>query len=102
MRGQRVLDELVGRPIPAVINQKGRSKKLLAKRNELLLSRFYYYGHYKHLLLPEIIKQLETEFFLAPDTIANVVQENAALIQSLRERGLLLYSFRAKWPYLRW
>ena len=102
MRGQRLFDNLIQESVADDSAQKGRSKLLVEKRNELLLSRYYYYGYYKNLLYVQILKFLEAEFFIAPDTIANIIQENTDFLQKLRKKELVLYSFRSRWPHLKW
>jgi hypothetical protein len=102
MRGQKVFKELVGAQSLGAPAQKGRNNKLVAKRNECLAARYYYYAFYRNMCYEEIIRQLVSEFFLAPNTIVNIIQDHTDVIRSLREKALVKYSFQTKWPHLKW
>ena len=102
MRGQRIFNELIkghglGSPI-----QKGRSNKLVNRRNECLLARYYYHGYYKNLCYEEILRQLVTEFFLSPRTVANIILDHSEQLQALKQRAHVMYYFQSRWPHMRW
>jgi len=102
MLGQRLFKELtedrrLGKPAP-----KGRNNKLVYRRNECLLARYFYYAHFKKLCYEDILRTLIAEFFLSPKTIANIVQNNTEQLLNLKERALVMYYFQNNWPHLKW
>ena len=102
MRGQMIFKGLIkdrglGSPI-----QKGRSNKLVNRRNECLIARYYYYGYFKSMCYEEILRQLVAEFFLSPSTIANIIQSNSEQLQALKQRAQVMYYFQNHWPHLKW
>jgi hypothetical protein len=102
MRGQRLFKEIIkgdGLGAPA---QKGRNNRLLEKRNKCLLARYYYYGYFKNFCYEEIIRELVNEFFLSPNTIAAIVQQNVEQLHAMRKHTLVVYSFQNRWPHLKW
>lgn len=102
MKGKKIFNEFVKDPELKEIIGRGRSRKLVERRNELLLSRYYYYGSYKGLLYDQTLKLLERELFIRAHTIANIISDNIPYLQALRERRLVLYSFRQRWPHIKW
>ncbi len=102
MRGQMVYKDIIknsglGTPI-----QKGRNNKLVTRRNECLLARYYYHGYCKNMCYEEVLRQLVAEFFLSPNTIANIILENTEHLQSLKQRAHLMYYFQNHWPHIKW
>ena len=102
MRGQRVFNELIKEKSLNAAPRKGRNDKLLTRRNECLLARYFFYGFYKNMCYEEILRQLVGEFFLSPNTIAQIVQNNTELLQGIKQRGAVMYYFQNKWPHLKW
>jgi hypothetical protein len=102
MRGQRIFNEIIKGHSLNTTATKGRNNKLLAKRNECLLARYYYYGHFKNKCYEEILRLLMTEFFLSPGTIINIIQSNTEELQTIRQRVMALYYFQNHWPHLKW
>ena len=102
MRGQKTFKEFIkeqGLGAPAA---KGRSNKLILKRNECLLARYYYYGYFKNMCYEEIIRQLLGEFYLSPNSIARIIQSNTDHLRAIRQKALVLYYFQNRWPHLKW
>jgi hypothetical protein len=102
MRGQRVFKEIIKEPGLGSPIVKGRNNKLVHRRNECLLARYYYYGFFKSMCYEETIRQLVSEFFLSPATIAHIIQDNTEHILSLKQRGMVVYYFQNHWPHLKW
>jgi hypothetical protein len=102
MRGQKVFKEIIKEPGLGAPTPKGRSNKLILRRNDCLLARYYYYGYFKNLCYEEIIRQLVAEFFLSPQTIAHIVQDHSEHLQALKQRAFVLYYFQNHWPHLKW
>src|SRR3954462_2942437 len=102
MRGQRIYNEIIkGHGLGAVV-PKGRNNKLIEKRNECLLARYYYYGHFKNKCYEEILNLLMTEFYLSPNTIANIIQNNTDQLHAIRQRAMVMYYFQNHWPHYKW
>jgi len=94
MRGQRSFKEIIREPGLGASVPKGRSNKLINRRNECLLERYYYYGSFKHQCYEEILRQLVSEFFLSPSTIATIIQTHTEELQVIKHRAQVLYYFR--------
>ncbi len=102
MRGQRIYNEIIKGDKPCIVKRKGRNDKLVNKRNECLLARYVYFGLKKDICYEEIIRTLVSEFFLSPNTIVHILQDNTDLLQTVRQRAHVTYYFQHKWPHLRW
>jgi len=102
MRGQRIFNEMVKGPGLNPTVTKGRNNQLLTKRNECLLARYYYYGHFKNKCYEDIVGLLTAEFFLSPGTIVHIIQSNTEQLQAIRQRVMALYYFQSHWPHLKW
>lgn len=56
---------------------KGRNKELIAKRNEALLRRYYYWTEVQRLRFDDALKILsEQEFFISEERIMAIIREN--------------------------
>lgn len=82
--------------------QKGRSNRLIAKRNECLIARYYYYGYFKNVCYEEVIRLLAGEFFLSPNRIAAIIQANADMVQAVKQKAMIMHYFQSHWPHLKW
>lgn len=102
MRGQSHFEEHTKEPGLGIRPRKGRSDRLVARRNECLLARYYYYGYFKNMCYEETIRQLVIEFYLSPNTIAHIVLHNRAYLQSLKQKGVVPYYFQNHWPHMKW
>jgi hypothetical protein len=55
---------------------RGRDKKLIEKRNEALLRRYYYWTEVQRLRFDDALKVLsEKEFFISEDRITSIVRD---------------------------
>ncbi|MGM9774476.1 MAG: transposase [Candidatus Egerieousia sp.] len=56
------------------MKNKGRSSRLISKRNVALASRFYYWTEVKRLRFDDAIRQLsENEFFISESRIIKII-----------------------------
>jgi hypothetical protein len=102
MRGQRIFNDIIkGRGLNGTVT-KGRNNRLVAKRNECLVARYYYYGHFKNKCYEEILRLLVAEFFLSPGTIANIIQNNTEQLQAIKQNAMVMFYFQNHWPHLKW
>jgi len=69
MKGQRALfDNLI--PVETREFKKGRSARLISRRDEFLMVRYFYYLEVKRLRYDDILKVLsEDEFFIETKTV---------------------------------
>lgn len=92
--------------------EKGRSKELIAKRNECLVHRYWYYGNYPvkldnkvegKLSYLSILAILQEEFFINSEfTIPQVLNECYDMLDELRTKKPSKDYFKKKWPHLVW
>ena len=102
MRGQKTFDIIIREAGLGPQGRKGRNDKLVNRRNECLLARYFFYGHYKNMCYEDIVRVLTGEFFLSPNTIIPIIQGNADQLQLIKQRGLVKFYFQNKWPHLKW
>ena len=63
---------------------KGRDSELIARRNEELLRRYYYWTEIKRLRFDDTFHQLSTrEFFISEERIRTIVNQNYEFLQEL-------------------
>lgn len=104
MRGQAIFHSLFAEHLPQPIKQegKGRNDLMNARRNELLVHRYLYYGikmPYAHGL---VIKTLSEEFFLCERRITDIIGEMQTLLRALRHEMPSSNELRKRWPHLVW
>lgn len=87
---------------PATTERKGRGEDYIIQRNKLLLSRYYYYGHFTDKRFPVILNCLSREFQLAERTIQNILQTETAILKELRNNKPDLAYFKRKFPWFAW
>lgn len=104
MRGQATFQSLFPDQQPDLPKEpgKGRNPERDAKRNELLLARYYYYGTFTDNRYGWIIAKLADEFFLAERRIADIVAGNVDGLKALRQSPPTLKDLRRRWPHLHW
>lgn len=75
------------RPIGAApaANRAARTERL-AKRNEALVARYYYYSEVKGLKAEVTIRELSQDFFLSEFTVWRLLEQNMQLIDSMIKR----------------
>jgi hypothetical protein len=88
----------------AIKAEKGRSKDLIAKRNELLVDRYFFYLKNFHFRYDHIITLLSDEFFLSEVTIPKILMmaDNQLYLRRLKMEVPPVKSFKEKWPHLIW
>ena len=82
--------------------KKGRSNKLLEKRNECLAARYHYYNQFTDKRYVAIMQHLSDEFFLSPSTIQDLLQALADQLHELKETNPRKAYFENRWPQLVW
>ncbi|MES2701816.1 MAG: hypothetical protein V4649_04210 [Bacteroidota bacterium] len=102
MRGQRIFDEIIKGPGIGNTLRRGRNNSLLHKRNECMLARYYYWGTHKNKTYEDILRQLMTEFYLSPATIATLIQNNSEQLVVMKQKAPSIYFMQMRWPHLKW
>lgn len=102
MRGAKFFNEQIKDDGLVKAARKGRSDRLVAKRNECLVARSFYYGYYKNKVYDEMLQLLEAEFFLSKVTISQILQAHSEQIVKLKEKKRSLFFFQSRWEHLRW
>jgi hypothetical protein len=105
LRGQRNFTSLFPIETPNVLEipeRKGRSELLLLKRNELLVSRHYYYGKIYRYHYDDLMKVLSDELFLTIRTIQDILQKNNDLLRHVYSSNPDVQVFRDKFPQYVW
>lgn len=104
MRGQQVLFEQVFTSAPELtVSKQGRSEELHARRNEMLVDRFYYYGKFTDKRYEGILETLRDEFCIEKFTIQERIHECYDQLLMLKQKtDLSAKYFKEKWPHLVW
>lgn len=78
---------------------KGRSPKLIQRRNEYLIKRYYYWYELRRLRIDDVLDVLQNdEIFLDADYILTIIRNNSHLLKELKtvrpkESTLMSYRF---------
>lgn len=104
MRGAlKLFEDIVD--APALIlsaPRQGRSADLHTRRNACLVDRYHYYVHFTDKRYTSILSILSREFFLAPFTIQERLNENYDSILKLKAEKPSKAHFAKRWPHLNW
>lgn len=87
---------------PAKAARRGRSEMLHAKRNELLIHRYYYHIKIKNSQYLNTLSTLEDELFISQRTIVDTVALNVAILKELNVGKPDAGYFKKKYPHLVW
>lgn len=82
--------------------QKGRSRNLVALRNQCLIARYYYYGAFTDKRYDIIVELIAAEFFLSVQTIPGILKTNTAELRALKTKQPPLSYFQQRWPHIKW
>lgn len=105
--------DVFDQPVALTVEKsQGRSKELIAKRNDCLIDRYFYYGNFVvslhgkiegKLNYPSILLLLQEEFFINSEfTIPQVIDECYDRLIELRNQKPAKEFFKKKWPHLVW
>jgi len=91
---------------PETIQEKeksiGRNPELIAKRNDHLLYRNFYYMAYGDKRWEAIRKLLSDEFYLAETTVFEIVMDNAARKKEIIRESPTIQKLRDMYPAMKW
>jgi hypothetical protein len=81
---------------------KGRSKILIQNRNNLLLTRYWFYAFFTQNRFDIIIKILSFEFKIAERRVADVIQEDSKIVEALKKKRPTLKQLNMMYPFMVW
>lgn len=81
---------------------KGRSATKIELRNELLLHRYYFYGRFTPFRYDLVLQHLESEFFLEPRTIQDIITASVLRIRAIKQSAPTVKELRARWSWMDW
>jgi hypothetical protein len=88
---------------PAAPARKGRSADEIERRNEFLITRYYYWRMTeKKWAWEEYLEQLRLETFLSPITIAEIINDNQRIAASIKNQPPSITQLQKKWPHINW
>lgn len=103
MRGQQLFQDLFELPKEPITGPgKGRNGELDEQRNDLLLHRYYFYGHFTDLRYHKIMRRMNREFFLSERRLLDVIQAHTAKLHDIRQCQPSLMDLQRKWPHFIW
>lgn len=87
-----------------VINntKKGRNERLIQKRNQQLVARFYFYSTLMSLKFSSVLELLEDEFFLSQARITDLLAENSNLITNIELQQITINELKDSYPAMNW
>jgi hypothetical protein len=107
-RGSRSLfQELFPQDVEVSVlpKKKSRNADLHRRRNELILTRFYYYSNLAKIERRSytwVQSKMEEETFLCEATIFNIINNDKAIVRKLRDANISTEELRLKYPWLVW
>jgi len=102
MRGKQVFKEMGKNDRLGQDWRKGRDTKLLEKRNECLIARYYYYRNFTDKRYEVIIDLLVDEFWLTRLTLPQIISKYTSELRKLTDLRPDKTYFTNKWPHLKW
>lgn len=82
--------------------RKGRSEELLARRDEKLATRFYFYAHLKGLNYETTISSLVEEFDVCERVVIDRLKANQEILDELFAEKPNTTKLRRKIPHFVW
>ena len=86
----------------------GRDPELIAKRDELILCRFYYKSKVQRKIYDDVLLELRTEFFLSKVMLQKIIQAKAEIALLIKKEYSSLPAlsikkeFQKKIPFIVW
>lgn len=87
---------------------KGRDAELIAKRDILLLFRFYYKSKVQRKIYDDVLTELEDEVFLSKVMLQKIIQSKAEIALLIKKQYSSLAApsikreFQKKFPFIIW
>jgi len=81
---------------------KGRSARLIADRDELLLHRFYWYMRNPRNAYDWVVRQVGKEFALSETTVSTILTQKHGQLAAVRDAKPTVETMRTQWPWMSW
>lgn len=82
--------------------RRGRSEMLILQRNELLISRYYFYAKMQGYQYQASLDIVGAELFLTERTVVDIIQKNRDLLKHINSSKPEVKVFKAKFPFMVW
>lgn len=70
-----------------MVIMKGRSSRLIQRRNEYLIKRYYFWYELQRLRFEDVIERLsENEVFLEEEYILRLIRDNSHLLKEIKQK----------------
>jgi len=100
MRGQKVLTRIFQDTKESEQSHRRRNYDLLARRNEAICYRYYYYIKLHRRQYVDTLSHLENEFFISKKTIISILTQNVEFLKTLQ--GVSIQNLRKRYPFFVW
>lgn len=81
---------------------KGRSLRLIEKRNRKLAVRFYWYSSVLNLKFSKCLEELENEFDISQSRICDLLTETGDLLSTLEQNKTSVKQLQQLYPFMAW
>lgn len=82
--------------------RKGRSESRILRRDEKIISRFYYYAEIQKLNYGTVISKLSEEFDVDERIIISRLKERSKILDQIYAEKPATSTLRKKFPYYSW
>ena len=93
---------IFAKTLTVMIIKKGRNEKLIAKRNQKLVCRFYFYSNLMCLNFSKCLELLEDELDLSQSRITDLLAQHSDLITHLERANTTLADLKNAYPFMSW
>lgn len=106
-RGGNFFNEMAEESKPAKAAKKrgegrGRSPELIARRNDKVFCRYYYFSRIIKLKYELVLEALISDFDLTESTLIQIIEQNTSAIAELKTNNVTREQLKAKYPSFYW
>lgn len=104
MRGNRILfdNDYKDESIKKDTLQRGRNVKLIQKRNEALMHRYYYFRTFTKYKYEYILDILHNEFYLSKITLVKILINNIEMYHTIKKNGYSINDLKSMYIHFNW
>lgn len=81
---------------------KGRSSRLIEKRNRAMCNRYYYHQKINSCHYAKCVEELSTEFFISQIEVTKILRNMAEYLNELRTQPPTIKQLRERWSFMCW
>ena len=96
------LAEPIEKNTEEAVIKKGRSTKLLERRNEKLVARYCFYNVVCKLSYDKVVERLVDELDLNDRTISDIIDKYTPTISIMKRAGVDVKKLKETYPYYSW